>query len=288
MQIGHRMIADIFKSPVLVEEKVDGSQFSFGLIGGELVCRSKGKQQLLDAPDDMFKRAIEIIRTFILHPEWTYRGEYLQKPKHNTLSYSRTPANHIILYDINTGQEEYMTPAEKRAEAERIGLECVPVMFEGVVTDFEMFKSFLDRESVLGGCKVEGVVIKNYNLFTAEKKVAMGKYVSEAFKEVHEKDWKERNPNKAEIEMLLIEQYRTDARWQKAIQHLREAGMLDGSPKDIGLLMREVPADVLKECEGEIKERLFKHFWPKIARGVTRGLPEWYKDQLAQSVFEEA
>lgn len=288
MQVGHKMIADLFKSPVSVEEKVDGSQFSFGVIGGELVCRSKGKQQLLDAPDEMFKKAIEVIKTLDLHPEWTYRGEYLAKPKHNTLVYSRIPAKHIILYDINTGLETYMTYEQKREEAARLGLEVVPLMFEGMVTDFEMFKSFMDRESILGGCKVEGVVIKNYSLFTAEKKVAMGKYVSEAFKEVHEADWKERNPNKAEIEMLLIETYRTEARWQKAVQHLRENGALEGSPKDIGVLMREVPADILKECEEEIKDKLFKHFWQKIQRGVTRGLPEWYKEELTKSAFENA
>lgn len=288
MQVGHKMIENIFESSVLVEEKVDGSQFSFGIIEGELVCRSKGKQQLLGAPDKMFELAIDIIKALDLHPEWTYRGEYLAKPKHNTLVYSRVPKNHIILYDINTGLEEYMPHAEKQQEAARLGLEVVPVLFEGVVTDFEMFKSFMGRESVLGGCKVEGVVVKNYNVFTKEKKVAMGKYVSEAFKEVHEADWKERNPNKAEIEMLLIETYRTNARWQKAVQHLRESGQLEGSPRDIALLMREVPTDILKECEEEIKEKLFKHFWSKIQRGVTRGLPEWYKEELAKSAFGEA
>jgi hypothetical protein len=286
MQIGHKMIADIFTGDVLVEEKIDGSQFSFGLINGELVCRSKGKQQLIDAPDKMFERAIAVIRELPLHPEWVYRGEYLEKPKHNTLAYSRIPAKHIMLYDINTGLEEYMNPIAKQEEAARLGLECVPLIYSGQVTNFEAFKDFLDRESSLGGCKVEGVVIKNYGLFTAEKKVAMGKYVSEAFKETHQKDWGDRNPNKAEIEALLIEQYRTDARWQKAVQHLQEAGLLEGSPKDIAALMKEVPVDVLKECENEIKEALFKHFWPKISRGITRGLPEWYKKTLAQGAFE--
>lgn len=287
MQVGHKMIADLFKTPVLIEEKIDGSQFSFGVIDGELVCRSKGKQQLLDAPDEMFKKAVEVIReiSLDLNPNWTYRGEYLAKPKHNTLVYSRIPTKHIILYDINTGLEEYMPYEAKKREAERLGLEIVPILFEGMVTDFEMFKSFMERESVLGGCKIEGVVIKNYNLFTAEKKVAMGKYVSEAFKEVHEADWKERNPNKAEIEMVLIETYRTTARWQKAVQHLKESGVLEGTPKDIAALMREVPADILKECEEEIKEKLFKHFWEKIKRGVTRGLPEWYKEELTKSAF---
>lgn len=287
MQIGHKMILDIFKSPVLIEEKIDGSQFSFGVsIDGELACRSKGKQQLMDAPDKMFERAVEVIKTLDLRPGWTYRGEYLSKPKHNTLAYARVPKNNIILFDVNSGLEEYLTPEQKHAEADRIGLEFVPVMYEGLVTDFEMFKTFLDMDSVLGGCKVEGVVVKNYDVFTAEKKVAMGKYVSDAFKEKHEGDWKDRNPNTKDIETLLTEAYRTEARWQKAVQHLRESGQLTGTPKDIGILMKEVPSDILKECEEEIKQKLFNHFWSKISRGTTRGLPEWYKDELAKGAFE--
>ena len=143
--IGHRAISNIFSGPVLVEEKCDGSQFSFGLIGGELVCRSKGKQQLIDAPDKMFNQAIATVKTLDLHPEWTYRGEFLGKPKHNTLAYSRVPQRNIIIYDVNTGLEEYMPLEEKHMEAQRLGLEFVPAMFEGTVTDFEMFKSFLDR-----------------------------------------------------------------------------------------------------------------------------------------------
>jgi hypothetical protein len=287
MQIGHKMILDIFESPVLIEEKVDGSQFSFGVsIDGNLECRSKGKQQLLDAPDKMFEKAIDIIKSLDLRPGWTYRGEYLSKPKHNTLAYSRVPKNNIIIFDINSGLEEYLSPEQKHAEAGRLDFEFVPVMYEGVVTDFEMFKAFLEMDSVLGGCKVEGVVVKNYSIFTAEKKVAMGKYVSEAFKEKHDSDWKDRNPNIKDIETLLTEQYRTKARWQKAVQHLRDSGKLTGTPQDIGLIIKEVPSDILKECEEEIKQKLFNHFWSKISRGTTRGLPEWYKDELAKGAFE--
>lgn len=286
-QIGHKAILDIFKSPVLIEEKIDGSQFSWGLLGGELVCRSKGKQLILDAPEKMFTKAVEVVRGLHLTPEWVYRGEFLQKPKHNTLAYSNVPPNHIILFDINTGQEEYMTWEQKAEEANRLGLTVAPKLFEGMVENFEMFQSFLERESVLGGCKVEGVVVKNYSLFTQEKKVAMGKYVSEAFKEVHQKDWKERNPTGKDFVQILIEKYGTEARWRKAVQHLQENGALDGSPKDIGLLMKEIPADILKECEQEIKDELFKHFWSGVSRGVVRGVPEWYKSELAKESFVE-
>ena len=288
-QIGHRMIADIFKGEVVIEEKVDGSQFSFGVIDGELMCRSKGKQLILDAPEKMFQKAVDYVRSIApaLPWGWTFRGEYLSTPKHNTLAYSRIPANNIVIFDINTDIETYMTYEQKAEVAYNLGFETVPIFFQGMVEDFAQLQEFLQVPSFLGGVKVEGFVVKNYDLFTQEKKVAMGKYVSEAFKEVHQKDWKERNPTGKDIETALIEMYRSDARWSKAIQHLKEQGLLEGSAKDIGLLIREVPQDILKECEEDIKERLFKHFWPKISRGVVSGLPEFYKELLAKSAFEE-
>ncbi len=206
--IGHKAIADIFSSPVLIEEKIDGSQFSFGRIDGELVCRSKGKDIILDAPEKMFGKAIDVVKPLSLHDGWIYRGEYLQKPKHNTLQYSRVPFGHIILFDINTGLEEYMTSSEKYEEAYRLGLESVPVLFNGKVDNFEVFKEFLSIESILGGTLIEGVVVKNYSQFTKEKKVAMGKYVSKHFKETHSGEWKKSNPSQGDIEILLINEYR--------------------------------------------------------------------------------
>ena len=288
-QVGHRAIQNLFEGEVIVEEKVDGSQFSFGILEGILVCRSKGKQLILDAPEKMFLKAVENVRSLdnILHPEWTYRGEYLQSPKHNTLAYDRVPELNIIIYDIMVEtQESYLSYDEKQQESKRIGLEFVPLLYQGVVKDFEMFQKFLDRTSILGGQKIEGVVIKNYDQFTMEKKPAFGKYVSEAYKEVHDKDWKDRNPTGKDITAQIILKYKTDARWNKAIQHLRDAGNLDGSPKDIGNLIKEVSQDVHKECEEEIKNILFAHFWKNISRGVTAGLPEWYKEELAKQAFE--
>ncbi|MCH7615909.1 MAG: hypothetical protein IH978_09285, partial [Nitrospinae bacterium] len=56
------------------------------------------------------------------------------------------------------------------------------------------FKSLLDTQSCLGGTTVEGVVVKNYALWTMEKKIAIGKYVSEIFKERNSKEWKIKSP----------------------------------------------------------------------------------------------
>ena len=284
--IGHKAIQGIFNDAVIVEEKIDGSQFSFGLINGELSCRSKGKEQLVDAPDSMFQRAIDVVKTLALQPNYVYRAEYLAKPKHNVLCYGRVPHNNLIIFDIAIGHESYMTRAEKEKEAARIGLECVALLSTGVIGDMDAFQALLETDSVLGGTKVEGVVVKNYSKWTQEKKFACGKYVSERFKEIHTKEWRQQNPTNKDIITLICESLRTEARWEKAVQHLRENGELEESPRDIGKIIREIPEDIKKECAEEIRDKLFAHAWPHIKRRVAAGCAEWYKLRLAESAFE--
>lgn len=55
--LGHAALAELLLDPVTVEEKVDGSQFSFGVIHGVLRCRSKGQELIVAAPEKMFERA---------------------------------------------------------------------------------------------------------------------------------------------------------------------------------------------------------------------------------------
>ena len=283
--LGHRAVADILLDEVIVEEKVDGSQFSFGLFEDGYRARSKGAQLNLIAPDSMFKRGCEIVQGLPLTLGWTYRCEYLVKPKHNVMAYARIPAQHLILFDINIGHEDYLPWEAKAQEAERLGIEVVPRLFHGRLERIEMLRDLLETVSILGGQKIEGVVVKNYARFTVDKKAMMGKFVSEAFKEVHAAEWKSANPTQGDILQRLAEHYRTPARWQKAYQHLRESGQIEDSPRDIGLLMREVPPDVEKECEAEIKDKLYQWAWPHIRRGLTRGLPEWYKERLLERQF---
>lgn len=293
--LGHRAIADILSSPVVIEEKIDGSQFSMSRTEGVLSCRSKGKDLIVDAPEKMFTKAIITAQQLDLHDGWTYRCEYLQSPKHNTLAYARVPSGHLMVFDVCTGPETYLTPAEKRLECSRIGLECVPCFFDGfadAVPDggFILSKGYaeelLSKESVLGGCKVEGFVIKNYSIFTPDKKIAIAKYVSEAFKEKHLKEWKSSNPTQTDVVQLIIAELKTNARWTKGVQHLREAGSLTETPQDIGPLLKEVQSDVKREESDYIKEKLFTHFWPQIQRGVIAGLPEFYKAHLASKTLQ--
>src|SRR3990172_9507207 len=127
--IGHAAARELFDGPVVVQEKVDGSQISFGVFGGELKVRSKGKELVLDAPEKMFSVAVQQIKSFqhLLKDGWTYRGDYLSKPKHNALAYDRVPPHNIIIFDISPSQEEYLPAETVRTVAEYTdGLMVVP------------------------------------------------------------------------------------------------------------------------------------------------------------------
>jgi len=283
---GHKALEALFDGVVHVQEKVDGSQFSFGKLDGNLVFRSRGQQvDPIDA--GMFTNGVKAVYAIAdgLHDGFIYRGEYLQKPKHNTLVYERIPNNHIILFDVDRGNQDYMSPSALAMAAEKIGLEVVPYIgaLEAKPT-LDVLRGMLDRKSILGG-QIEGIVLKNYARYGVDKKVLMAKYVSEAFVEKHTGDWKERNPGRNDIIEKIIEEYSTDARRRKAIQHLREAGTIEGVVQDIPIVMREIAQDVLKDDEDEIKERVFAYFWKQISRGLTRGVFEWYKNLLVEEAL---
>ena len=117
----------------------------------------------------------------------------------------------------------------------------------------------------------------------------MGKFVSEAFKEVHAATWKDEHGTKGsrDIIQILSAELATPARWQKAVQHLKEEDKIENSPKDIGLLIQETQKDISKECGDLIKEQLFAWAWPQLKRTCTHGLPEWYKEELMKLQFTQ-
>lgn len=268
---------------------VHNSQFSFGKDeDGKLYMRSKGKEMYVEAHDNMFSAAVQTVLELkdALTPGWTYRGEYLKSPKHNALKYERIPNKHIILFDVNTGMEEYLSPEEKAEEAKRLGLECVPVLGRLVLNSPEQLKELLNTESVLGGVKIEGVVCKQYELVdTSTAKMLFAKYVSEAFKEVHRKEWGKSNPSSKDVVTAIGESFKTEAFWNKAVQHLRDDGGLEEDPRDIGPLIKYLQADIEEEWAEDIKDRLWNGFKAQIKRTACHGFPEWYKEKLVNAAF---
>ena len=288
--VGHPQVADLFLDPVLVEEKVDGSQFSFLRpdLHEDLEFRSKGARIHVGAVPKLFELAVETVRSLQdkLTPGWVYRAEALHRPRHNVLAYDRVPRGGLVLFDVTVEQETYLSPAEKELEASRLGLECVPSFGDLTIATPDDVLDLLETESFLGGPKIEGLVFKNYRRWGRDGKALMGKYVSEKFKEKHRDRGNVNGPAVGrDILKALAERYRTEARWQKEVQHLREAGELSNEPKDIGPLLRELSQDFEAEEQEDVKEALWAWARKGLLRAIGKGLPEWYKQRLLDDAF---
>lgn len=292
--LGHPTVAELFDGPVVVQEKLDGSQFSFGF-GDDRALRMRSKGSVvydeamggvLGEGDGMFRPAVQHVlgvREWLV-PGWVYRCEFLSRPKHNTLAYDRAPRNGLALFDIERREQEFATLTELVRSADELDVEAVLNLGDHItVRGLDELSPLLDTPSQLGGQKVEGVVIKNYARFGKDGKALMGKLVRESFREAHKGDWRTRNPGRGDVVEEITRKLRTPARWDKAKQHLRDAGQLEGSPRDIGPLMKEIQRDTLDEEREFIADALFRWAWPKISRGITAGFPERYKEELAAS-----
>jgi len=295
--VGNDAIENLFKGEVEITEKVDGSMFGFGVEeNGEVVMRSKGKQIYFEAFDDMFEEAVKAVESKkdtlsklfeICEAPFFIYAEYLRVPKHNVLAYARTPKDYLIVFGVKVGQNFIKNYDEIKKVADSLGLETVPLLHNGVfessetVTRYDRIKGIIEKtQSVLGDQVIEGVVIKNYKQLTTMGDInsCFGKHVREDFKERLHKEWKGiSGKNKEE---LFLETFRTEARWQKAVQHLQERGELENSPRDIGKLIKEIPIDIEKEDRAEIEKFAFGLIWNKIKRKAVAGFPEWYKNEL--------
>jgi hypothetical protein len=297
LTLGSRGTERLLEGPVVVQEKIDGSQFKVGINAeGELEFASHHRQVYPDAAG-MFE---PVVRHFLARESdlralaggralYLY-GEFLGKPRHNTLCYERVPEGYFVLFDvIGWSLEQVFASHNKRRQvAHMLGCEAVQTLHEGPLALDDLHRLLESAKPMLGGPMVEGVVIKNY-----QESVMIGgqvfplfcKLVNDKFKEKHaaNPDLKKRPDREQEF----YESYRTEARWNKAVQHLREQGLLEDAPRDIGALVREVQADILAEEEEAIKDWLFETHKGDLLRTAVRGLPEFYKGLLAERMKEE-
>lgn len=293
-------LEELFNGDVEVTEKVDGSQFGFGLDHeGNLVMRSKGAH--LNPPiDGMFKRGVdsildreELIRRTLSPGDFVY-GEYLNTPSHNTLKYDRVPLGHVALFSYTHvdehGHEEWYTHSQMARAAFDMDLDFVPLLAEmSLDPDRTLRSSYVDRlkelmqrESYLGGEKVEGVVVKNLGArvhYNGRLSPVFCKLVGADFKERHNESW---TPAKDLLQEYL-QGFKAPARWLKTIHRLRDEDQLVNDVQDIGKIIQAVQADLVLEEEQQIKDDLYKHFLPQIKRVCTHGLAEFYKKRLAES-----
>lgn len=262
------------------------SQFTFGSFNGELQIKSKKNALYVNDCDGMFALGVDYVSRIahLLPDGLIFHAEYLKTPKHNVLCYGRVPKNNIMLYGIRRPDDSFIE--DLNPYLEMLDLERVPIIFKGKINNLDEIHALMNRESILGEVTIEGLVVKNFAqpfLFGGQAiPLMMGKMVSEKFKEVHKSQWGKQDSGMSKLE-TFFQSFCTEARWEKAVQHLRDAGELSGEPKDIGPLTREIHQDIIEEEKEAIKTFLWGHFNKMIKSRATRGFPEWYKESLLKT-----
>jgi hypothetical protein len=272
--IGHREITRLFDGPVIVQEKIDGSNFSFGRNDGGVFWWSR-TQDLRVNPNGMFEPAVRHVQKLgnAIPKDLIFRCEFLAKPKHNVLPYDRVPKNHLVLFDIEgfDGSREVLLNC-----AEILEIEPVNELYRGLAMP-PALQDFVESSSSQLGGRMEGVVVKNYSRWDEAGNILMGKFVAPDFKEAH------RAKIKRDAGDPLFEigaRFGGPARWRKAVQRLRDEGRLKDGPEDIGALLAQIREDILAEHKEEIAEALLKKFQKQLFAGSTSGFVDWYKKEL--------
>lgn len=228
-------------------------------------------------PQSLFRGAVETVRRLAdeerMPKGYTFRGEVISAPRHNKLTYERVPFGNIVLFDVQIGGE-YGPRGLVNACASALGLEAVQLLAPPGRYSPADIEKLVEGPSQLGGAR-EGVVIKRAAGGPDRMKA---KVVGNLFKEKMGV-----KPSKGSDIQQIVEMYRTEPRWEKAVQHLRDEGRLSGSPKDIGPLLGEVARDLKEECENEIREVLWPKIWKQITKGVSLGLAEFYLEKLKET-----
>lgn len=294
LTIGDPLLKELFDGEVVIQEKVDGSQFRFGLKDGKPWYGSKSV--LYDdehPPDKMFNVAMQKANGVLAEclsrdfKDVSFFCEFLKSQQHNSLKYGRVPKNNLVLFDVYNGMGGYWANSEQLlAYSTVFGFEPVPVLFKGVAT-IDTLAPLLETESVLGGVKIEGVVVKNYGkplILYGKGQTLMGKFVREEFKELNKAVWGVGESPQEKIAKM----FPSEPRWMKTVQHAKEQGLLSNSPKDFAVLLPALEKDFYEEAEAVAKDELWKRFKREIAAiAVNRpAFVTWYKQQLMEAVKE--
>lgn len=301
LALGSPGIESIFDEEVEITEKIDGSQFGFGKIDGEVIVRSKNQVMTVGNVAKLFQPSFDHVMSIAdkLPEGLFFYGEAMCAPRHSTLAYGRVPRNHIVLFAVYApssmdGQAGKMLDrAHVTAWARKLDVDAVPLIYRGM-SNPEHVLSFFHKESpiksYLGGQNIEGVVVKNYKQWLFMDQILMpvmaGKYVSKEFKEVHQKDWKSLNTGKGKFEALK-DKYKSEARFHKAVMKLKEEGRLTESLRDIGELVKIVRLDLVEEEKENIKNDLWRIFADDIVKYSAQGIPAWYKEKLLLGTEQE-
>lgn len=257
IRYGHKSTQDVLNKGdyIIIQEKIDGANASFAVINGELKCWSRNRElNESNTLEGFYEWVQQNVQVQKLLEGVVYFGEWTAQHKVSYEGYMKQ----FFLYDIyNLHLEEYVSFSMVRDEAKRLGLQLIPVFFEGEFESFEQLMSYVGRTDLGGKLKGkptgEGIVVKNVNYRDEFGKQIFVKLVIDGFREIQrQKQTKDSKKAFSEAE-LKVRECVTLPRVEKQVFKLIDNGLLDREYgiEDMGFLLKHtspmVAEDILKE-----------------------------------------
>lgn len=286
-RLGHKTTIGVLNKGdhIVIQEKLDGANASFRRVGNELVAFSRNHQ--LTAENNLggfyeFVQNLEISigEGLIFFGEWL-NPHKVKYPEHQ---------KKFFLYDIyDITNSRYLPFATVKVIGESLGLNIIPVFYEGEYISFEHLQSFVGK-TMLGG-KLgdidtgEGIVVKNVDYADRFGNQIFVKLVTDAFREVQ----KQKAPKDPKVELtqeaVFVEQTVTDARIEKFLHKFVDEGILEEEfgIEDMGTILRNMNPRIQEDILKEESDMLPKDYDTKqLSKAVARKVATTVKKILAQ------
>jgi hypothetical protein len=242
---------------IVIEEKVDGGNFSFWQEADGIHFGSRNRDLTILNDAKMFAGIQAWLRKHLsdleligvkINPDYIYYAEAMQK---HTIHYINAPP--IIGFDIRLahamniedGYGLFLARETREQEFNRLGIENVPLVWSGKVRELKEknIMELIPKSKYAENILAEGVVIKNYT-----RKAHNGNH--QLYAKVVRDEFKEANravfgsvKNKNSDSQKIIDMFCTDARIKKKVLEITNE---TGEPISLRLMNR-VPMMVIKD-----------------------------------------
>lgn len=250
----NKEIADYKEDNIVIEEKVDGSNFRFWKEGDRIVYGSRTVEDL--RPRDGWGKQIDYLNKKLrpedLNNDIIYVGEAMKKHIVNYDFENYPPFIGFDVLDKKTGMPLDYKVAKNAFES--LGLEFVNILFEGTMEEYlEMDKDKFLEISKYNSKKPEGYIIKNYNRLSKYEEPLFAKVVNDEYLERQKAKAKKPKSKKTDTPRA-VELYVNEARIKKIITKMV---VDEGHQLERPLMHKLIPRvikDFLKENIIEIYE----------------------------------
>lgn len=243
---------------IVIQEKIDGANASFQYNNEEDCIDCFSRNQPLTPENDLrgFYQWVQKLDKNKVHEvlgdSLRMFGEWLVS---HTVEYPEECYNTLYCFDVFDMEKQcYMPQGEVKEIAEKLGLNYVPVFFEGKFTKWDDYMPLVGK-TALGGEIGEGIVIKDLSTLGDEvvyTKIVHEKYLEVKYKPKMKKQRKEDLEKIRERECLteLAKTIVTRQRVEKLLYKLVDEGILpeDFSGKDMKTIIHNLPSAVYYDC----------------------------------------